>query len=167
MLLAGAGLLVSAGHARDTRGAKLRHGGTLRVNLPVTDIDDIDPSLAYGGVSWHIESARKDSLRFTGGVLWTQQRNTEDVETKFTALRVGISYRCPINANAYLVHAMEAIPNLDETEDWRFNSETSAIAAFSKKFSLKVSFTLHYDNLPEPTFKKTDRILTAGIQFAY
>src|SRR6188508_3485545 len=34
---------------------RLRQGGTLRVNLPVTDIDDIDPSLAYGSVSWHIE----------------------------------------------------------------------------------------------------------------
>src|SRR6188508_2010688 len=34
---------------------RFKQGGTLRVNLPVTDIDDIDPSLAYGSVSWHIE----------------------------------------------------------------------------------------------------------------
>ena len=55
MLLAGVGLLISAGNAGGTRATKLRQGGTLRVNLPVTDIDDIDPSLAYGTTSWHIE----------------------------------------------------------------------------------------------------------------
>jgi hypothetical protein len=119
------------------------------------------------GVSWHIESARHDSLRFTGGMLWTQQRNTADVESNFTSVRVGLSYRCPLGPRAYLLHAMEAIPNLDVTEDWRFNSETSVVAALRKKFSLKVSYTVHYDHLPEPTFKKMDRIATAGIQFAY
>jgi ABC-type transport system substrate-binding protein len=46
---------VSAGHASQTNGSELRQGGTLRVNLPVTDIDDIDPSLAYGTTTWHIE----------------------------------------------------------------------------------------------------------------
>ena len=55
MLLAGTGLLVSAGHASGSHASKLRQGGTLRVNLPVTDIDDIDPSIAYGDTSWHIE----------------------------------------------------------------------------------------------------------------
>jgi peptide/nickel transport system substrate-binding protein len=55
MLLAGTGLLVSAGRASERNGAKLRQGGTLRVNLPSADIDDIDPSLAYGSASWHIE----------------------------------------------------------------------------------------------------------------
>ena len=33
----------------------LKKGGTLRVDLPVTDIDDIDPSLAYGTTTWHIQ----------------------------------------------------------------------------------------------------------------
>ena len=33
----------------------VKKGGTLRVNLPVTDIDDIDPSIAYGTTTWHIQ----------------------------------------------------------------------------------------------------------------
>lgn len=35
---------------------RLKQGGTLRVELPSTDIDDIDPSTASGAVSWHIET---------------------------------------------------------------------------------------------------------------
>jgi ABC-type transport system substrate-binding protein len=52
-LVAGTSLIVAAttGSSR----TRLRQGGTLRVNLPVTDIDDIDPSLAYGETTWHIE----------------------------------------------------------------------------------------------------------------
>jgi ABC-type oligopeptide transport system substrate-binding subunit len=52
-LVAGMCLIVAATTGSAT--GRLRQGGTLRVNLPVTDIDDIDPSLAYGSVSWHIE----------------------------------------------------------------------------------------------------------------
>ena len=54
MLLAGAGLLVSAGYSAPTKTTKLRRGGTLRVALAY-DIDNIDPSLAYSAASWHIE----------------------------------------------------------------------------------------------------------------
>src|SRR5262245_6003524 len=55
-LLAGASLLISAGGGQASS-TKFRNGGTLRVELPTTDIDDVDPSLAFGTVSWHIEQA--------------------------------------------------------------------------------------------------------------
>ena len=62
MLAVGLSLLVAAGPASSSssKAAKansgaLKKGGTLRVDLPVTDIDDIDPSLAYGTTTWHIE----------------------------------------------------------------------------------------------------------------
>jgi ABC-type transport system substrate-binding protein len=53
MLAVGAGLIAAS--AGQSEPLKYRQGGTLRVNLPVFDIDDIDPSLAYSTVSWHIE----------------------------------------------------------------------------------------------------------------
>ena len=55
-LLAGASLLLSsaAGQASPT---KFKQGGTLRVVLPIVDVDDIDPSFGYGQVIWHIEQA--------------------------------------------------------------------------------------------------------------
>jgi ABC-type oligopeptide transport system substrate-binding subunit len=62
MLAVGVSLLVAAGPASSSsskagkadKGA-LKKGGTLRVDLPVTDIDDIDPSIAYGTTTWHIQ----------------------------------------------------------------------------------------------------------------
>jgi peptide/nickel transport system substrate-binding protein len=62
MLAVGLSLLVAAGPASSSssKAAKadkgaLKKGGTLRVDLPVTDIDDIDPSIAYGTTTWHIQ----------------------------------------------------------------------------------------------------------------
>jgi len=62
MLVVGVSLFVAAGMASpasssSTKAGKsaLKKGGTLRVNFPASDIDDVDPSLAYGTVTWHIE----------------------------------------------------------------------------------------------------------------
>jgi ABC-type oligopeptide transport system substrate-binding subunit len=52
-LVAGTSLIVAAATGSAT--TRLRQGGTLRVELPIYDIDDIDPSTAYGRASWHIE----------------------------------------------------------------------------------------------------------------
>jgi ABC-type oligopeptide transport system substrate-binding subunit len=67
MLAVGLSLFVAAGFAgtassSPTKTGKagktaLKKGGTLRVNFPVSDIDDVDPSIAYGTVTWHIEYA--------------------------------------------------------------------------------------------------------------
>jgi ABC-type oligopeptide transport system substrate-binding subunit len=52
----GVSLLVAAGPASSSSSKSgLKKGGTLRVDLPVTDIDDIDPSIAYGTTTWHIQ----------------------------------------------------------------------------------------------------------------
>jgi peptide/nickel transport system substrate-binding protein len=51
----GLALLVSAGYAHPDARHSFRQGGTLRVELPGRDIDDIDPSLANGDVTWHTE----------------------------------------------------------------------------------------------------------------
>jgi ABC-type oligopeptide transport system substrate-binding subunit len=56
LLAVGVSLLVAAGPASSSSSSSsLKKGGTLRVDLPVTDIDDIDPSLAYGTTTWHIQ----------------------------------------------------------------------------------------------------------------
>ena len=58
MLATGTSLLVAAGFASPAESgaskAGIKKGGILRVNLGGTDIDDIDPSIAYGTTTWHI-----------------------------------------------------------------------------------------------------------------
>jgi putative salt-induced outer membrane protein YdiY len=37
----------------------------------------------------------------------------------------------------------------------------------STNIALKVSYVIRFDNLPEPGFKKTDRLLTSGVQVTF
>jgi len=37
----------------------------------------------------------------------------------------------------------------------------------SQHIFLKLSHVIRFDNLPEPGFRKTDRLLTSGIQITY
>lgn len=59
MLAAGASLLVAASFASAAPSAKssaeLKKGGTLRVNVAGSDVDAIDPAIAYGTTSWEIQ----------------------------------------------------------------------------------------------------------------
>ncbi|MDQ4029766.1 MAG: ABC transporter substrate-binding protein [Actinomycetota bacterium] len=55
MLAGGASLIVAAFASPAAGGSadsEVRRGGTIRVNMPGSDIDDIDPSIAYGTYSW-------------------------------------------------------------------------------------------------------------------
>lgn len=60
MAAVGASLLIAAGFASPASsstqksGSGAKQGGTLRVNLSATDVDYIDPALAYGTNSWQI-----------------------------------------------------------------------------------------------------------------
>jgi putative salt-induced outer membrane protein YdiY len=119
------------------------------------------------GASWSGSTTRGDSLRVIGGILWTQQENTLREKTDFTAAKAGLMLRSPVGKYAYFVENIEAIPNFDTHEDWRMNSETALVAAFSSKLALKLTYIIRYDNLPEPTFMDTDRLFTAGLQIKY
>jgi putative salt-induced outer membrane protein YdiY len=119
------------------------------------------------GLSWQGQTARGDSLRVIGGVLWTQQENTLNQKSDFVAARAGFALRSPLGANAFFLQSVETIPNLDTTEDWRLNSESALVASFSKRLALKLTYLVKYDHLPEPSFKDTDRLFTAGIQVTY
>ena len=119
------------------------------------------------GLSWQGKTQRGDSLRVIAAVLWTQQKNTLDVQNDFIAAKAGFVLRSPVGKYAYFQQSVETIPNLETTEDWRLNSESALVASFSKRLALKITYLIRYDHLPEPTFKDTDRLFTAGIQVTY
>lgn len=108
----------------------------------------------------------KDHLDFEAGVSLIQQRSTTDIDQNFTAGRAAASYKRSLTEAAYFQQQVEFLPNLEETDDYRVNSETSLVAPLAKSLALKLGYTIRFDNLPEPGFKKTDRIFTSGLQIA-
>jgi putative salt-induced outer membrane protein len=116
------------------------------------------------GLVWRGATASADSLRIDAGAVATQQVGVDDSDDSFVSARAGLWYKRPIGAGAYFQQTIEALPNLETSEDWRVNSETALVAPISARIGLKLSYVVRYDNLPQPTFEKSDRILTAGVQ---
>jgi putative salt-induced outer membrane protein len=121
----------------------------------------------FVGLAYSFATAAADSVRLTTAAVWTQQRNIDDERSDFVSVRAGVNYKRPIGENAVFQQALEVIPNVETSDDWRLNSETSLLAQLRRNVALKLAYVVRYDNQPEPTFRPADRILTAGIQASF
>ena len=118
------------------------------------------------GLTFKPVRGERDKLELEGGVSFTQQRSILEVSNNFTAARSAGMYRHGFTEAAYFQQSVEVLPNLEVSEDLRINTETALVAPLSKRLAVKLSYTIRYDKLPEPGFKKTDRIFTSGLQLS-
>jgi putative salt-induced outer membrane protein len=116
------------------------------------------------GIAVKLLNREQDKLAVEAGLAMTQQRSTLDVEDNFTSARTAALFQHNFNPTAYFLQTVEVLPNLEVSDDLRINTETALVAPLSRRLAIKVSYVVRYDNLPEPTFKKTDRLLTSGLQ---
>ncbi|NOT08258.1 MAG: DUF481 domain-containing protein [Gemmatimonadales bacterium] len=123
------------------------------------------------GVVVKAVAAPKDEFDLEGGVSLVQQRATDGTEDNFAAGRVAALYKHKFTDKTYLAQTIEFLPNLEVSKDYRINSETSLVAPISGNVAVKAAYVIRFDNTPlvtdTKTFKKSDRILTTGIQITY
>jgi putative salt-induced outer membrane protein len=101
-----------------------------------------------------------------GGGL-TQQRSVTDESTSFASARAAATYRRSFSEASHAQLTVEVLPNLEESDDLRTNAGAELVAPLSQRIAMKLSYMLRYDNLPEPGFKKSDRVFTAGLQIVF
>jgi len=118
------------------------------------------------GVALQLVSRPHDVLGTELGAAVTQQRSTAAVEDNFVALRFAASYKHNLTDNAFVQQSVELLPNVQEFKDLRINSETALVAPIAKQIALRLSYVVRFDNVPEPGFLKTDRVLSSGVQIA-
>ena len=120
-----------------------------------------------------------DQLNVEAGYQLTQQKNltgpnpTIDADRNFSSLRVATSWKHAFSKAAYFSEATEYLPNLEENEDYRINSETAVAAPLSSHVGMKLSYIVRFANAPPlnaagtALLRKVDRVLSAGIQVTY
>lgn len=119
------------------------------------------------GLAWQAIGAAQDSLRLEAGFSVTQQKSVDGSINNFPAGRAALAYRRRFSTTTYFLQSAEFIPNFKDTEDYRVNTESAIVAPISARMNLKVAYLIRYDNLPEPTFRPTDRVFTTGIQITF
>lgn len=118
------------------------------------------------GIGVGLVRAARDTLNLEGALTEQSERTTAAIDRSFAATQAAARYKHTFANNASFSQTLEWLANLKTSDDYRLNSETALVAPLSSKIGLRLSYVIRFDNLPEPTFKKTDKILTTGIQIA-
>jgi putative salt-induced outer membrane protein len=121
----------------------------------------------YLGLVWRVVEGERDTLRLDAGGSFTQQRNVDGTARSFPAARTALWYKRGLAPKAFVMQTVELVPNIETTEDYRVNAVASLVSPIMKSLALRVEYQVRYDNLPEPTFRATDRIFTTGIQVSF
>ena len=116
------------------------------------------------GLAFKVLATERSKLDFETGLSMIQQRSTLDVTNNFSAARAASIFQYNFKPTTYFLQSVEVLPNLEETDDLRVNTETALVAPLSRRLAIKISYVIRYDKLPEPGFEKTDRLLTSGLQ---
>jgi putative salt-induced outer membrane protein len=120
------------------------------------------------GIATTLLESETDKLgvELGAGYVW-QNAVAPAVDQEFSAGRAAARYDRKLGEKAAFMQVVELLPNFKTSEDLRINSETAITAPIMNGLSMKASYIIRYDGLPEPDFKKTDRILTTGVQVTF
>jgi putative salt-induced outer membrane protein YdiY len=119
------------------------------------------------GLTWKAATGPRTELSLEGGVSLIQERPTVGAADNFVAGRASALFLHKLRENVSFTQGLEFLPNLEEGDDYRINSETAIVASVSRNISFKTSYAIRFDNTPEPGFTSTDRLLTTGLQIRY
>ena len=114
-----------------------------------------------------------NQLNVEAGYQLTQQRNLIGPDDNFSALRVASSWKHVFTKTSYFSEAVEYLPNLENHDDYRINSETAVVAPLSTHIGMKFAYVVRFANDPPlnaagtAQLRKTDKIFSAGIQVTY
>lgn len=130
-----------------------------------------------GGV-WKIIATDINQFNVEAGYQYTQQKNLVGPDHDFSALRLASTVKHSFTKAAYVFEGVEYIPDIQDSQDYRVNSETDLVAPLSSHTAMKLSYVVRFNNQPPfaaappggpppARLEKTDQILSAGIQIAY
>ncbi|MGH7606068.1 MAG: DUF481 domain-containing protein, partial [Gemmatimonadales bacterium] len=105
-----------------------------------------------------------DTLTIETALTAQRERSTANLAQSFAAARTAAIFRHFFGASAFVTQSVEWTANLETAADQRITSETALTAPLSRQIALRVSYLIRFDNLPEPGFERTDRVLTTGVQ---
>jgi putative salt-induced outer membrane protein len=116
------------------------------------------------GLAYGVLTRPRHQLDVEAGVGRNQQRGLSGPVQQFWASRLAARYRFSFTSAAYVEEKLSLLSDLERTEDELLTSETSVVAPISAKIGLRLGYSLRFANLPQPGFKKTDTVLSAGLQ---
>lgn len=129
----------------------------------------VDPRY-YGGLGagYKILKGPKHFLIGELGAISVREVYIDDTSNNFLDGRVFSEYIYALTKKNKFTQSIEYLTNITEGKDYRVNTETAVTASLNSIFSLKVSYTRKYDNMPVPsTLDDTDTIFSVALVVNY
>ncbi len=117
------------------------------------------------GVAAKLLTRDTDTWSLEVGLAMNQQRALDGTTLNFASLRSGTAFRHNFTKASFFQQTVEFLPSFKISEDYRINTESAFVAPISTHISMKLGYTVRYDNLPEVGKLANDRIFTSGLQF--
>ena len=119
------------------------------------------------GISARVLSMPRDTLKLDAGGVYTNETRVDSTKKAFPAARAGMAYKHSFGGSSSFQQTTEYVPNLEENDQYRVNSESIITAKMTTHLGLKLSYLIRYDSRPAAGFGRSDRILTTGLQVTY
>jgi len=109
-----------------------------------------------GGLSDKLVDHASQHLSVDGALGYLNEERLAGANISSGTVAIGAMYEWKISATAGLTDETRFTSVFDQSADWRLFNIASVTARLTDLFSLKVSYTVRYANLPPPGFKTTD-----------
>jgi putative salt-induced outer membrane protein len=119
------------------------------------------------GLAYGVLTGPKHLLDVEAGAGRTEQTGTTGPSQQFWVSRLAAHYKLNFTSHAYFDQKVEDMADLEDLNTMFINTESSLVAPISSTVALKLGYMVRYANRPQPGFKKTDAILSAGLQLQF
>ncbi|WP_457597627.1 DUF481 domain-containing protein [Hydrogenimonas sp.] len=119
------------------------------------------------GVGYMIFDDATQTLKVRGGYQYRYANLTTGDDEDFHYAKLGVNHDYRFNEKTELVSELNALEDLEETNDYEIVFRTALKTALMANFSLKVGFEVKYDNTPVEGKDTTDTTTTVGIVYDF
>jgi putative salt-induced outer membrane protein YdiY len=120
------------------------------------------------GLAYVICTGPTNVLDAEVGLGRNQQTAAGGPMTQYWVSRLASHYRLNFTSRAYFEQRVEALTDLANAKNLLVNTESALVAPVSTNVGLKLGYTVRFANEPpDPNLKKTDTVLSAGLQLLF
>jgi putative salt-induced outer membrane protein len=106
-------------------------------------------------------------LSFDLGAAWNSDELVDGTSDSYVSGLAALRYAWTISDTAKLTERLAFFPSLEDTDDFRIESDLAIQAAVAKHVALKFGYNVRYDNQPVPGFSETDTVTSISLVLSY
>lgn len=120
------------------------------------------------GVAYVLLNGPTNVLDAEFGAGRNQQTDTAGVMQQYWVSRLAAHYRLNFTSKAYFEQRVEALTDIENARNLLVNTESALVAPIMAGIGLKLGYSVRFANEPpDPSIKKTDTVLSAGLQLLF